>query len=200
MHLEWLTPTDREGLRLWDEFLLSSPRGHYCQLSTWLKSFESYGFEFSVLIARATPASPIVGGIGVLRFGSRSLGVMTAPIGPIVEIGREDFAPALLDETVREARHSGAFLLQLQFPCSNGATIPALIDAARVVESMEGRPGLPFPTANAPNQMLWLGFPEDSRSDSWEEDMLTGFSKGTRRDIRLSQRQQLEVREPRGEA
>ena len=48
--------------------------------------------------------------------------------------------------------------------------------------------------------MLWLGFPEDSRSDSWEEDMLTGFSKGTRRDIRLSQRQQLEVREPRGEA
>src|SRR5207302_7771402 len=79
---EWLTSADRVQLDRWDEFLLNSPRGHYCQLSTWLRSFEAYGFRFAVLIARAASSGPIVGGIGVVEFGNRVLRLIAAPIGP----------------------------------------------------------------------------------------------------------------------
>src|SRR5438128_1863635 len=128
MHLEWLTPHDSDGLELWDEFLVNSPRGHYCQLSTWLRSFEAYRFTFTVLIARRLPSGPIAGGVGVLQFGNDAFGLITVPVGPIVDIGSEDLAEPLLKETLRRARTSGVFLLQLQFPCSMDACNAALVE------------------------------------------------------------------------
>src|SRR5436309_7183237 len=100
---EWLGSGDRRALGRWDAFLLDSPRGHYCQLSTWLRSFEPYGFRVSVLTARAAPGGAIVGGIGFLEFGNRVLGLMSAPIGPIVHLGYEGLVARLLEESVRRA-------------------------------------------------------------------------------------------------
>ncbi|TMC55091.1 MAG: GNAT family N-acetyltransferase [Chloroflexi bacterium] len=200
MHLEWLTPDDSEGLRLWDEFLLNTPRGHYCQLSTWLRSFEAYRFTFTVLIARRLPSCPIAGGVGVLQFGNETLGLMTVPMGPILDIGCEDLGQPLLEETLRHARSSGVFLLQLQFPCSVDACSAALLETIPLPESTQAHAGLPFSTAHAPNQMLWIGFPRESDGEVWDEQMLRGFSTMTRRNIRLSQKQELELREVVGES
>src|SRR5207244_13234850 len=107
MHLEWLTPHDSEGLRLWDEFLLTSPRGHYCQLSTWLRSFGAYRFTFTVLIARRLPCGPIAGGVGVLQFGNVTFGLLTVPVGPILDIGSEDLGQPWVEEPWRDATSSG---------------------------------------------------------------------------------------------
>ncbi len=196
---EWLAPADRPQLDRWDEFLLDSPRGHYCQLSTWLRSFEAYGFGFSVLIARATPRGPIVGGIGVVEFGNQLMGLMSAPIGPIVALGYESLGARLLEETIRRARDNGAFLLQLQLPCSSDATNLALIGLGEAPNCVGSELGLPFATVTAPNQMLWIGFREASPSDSWEDELLRRFSVMTRRNIRLSQRQALEASEAKSE-
>jgi len=200
MHLEWLTPHDSGRLRLWDEFLLNSPRGHYCQLSTWLRSFEAYRFTFAVLIARRLPSGPIAGGVGVLQFGNETFGLMTVPVGPILDIGCEDLGQPLLEETLRRARSNGVFLLQLQFPCSTATRSAALVDTIPLPENTQAHAGLPFSTANAPNQMLWIAFPKELEGEAWDEQMLHGFSTMTRRNIRLSQEQELELREVVGEA
>jgi hypothetical protein len=199
LRIEWLTSADRPQLDCWDEFLLNSPRGHYCQLSTWLRSFEAYGFEFSVLTARATPSGSIVGGIGLLQFGRPLLGLMSAPIGPIVGTGYESLGATLLEETLRRARDFGVFMVQLQLPCSSQTTIPALIGSLETPDGAGSQPGLPFATGTAPNQMLWIEFPETSPSDSWDEQLIRRFSATTRRNIRLSQRQALEACEITGE-
>ena len=41
---------DTDDLKEWDIFLNSTPRGHYSQISHWLKSYESYGFNYELLI------------------------------------------------------------------------------------------------------------------------------------------------------
>jgi len=199
MHLECVTPGDMAGLRLWDGFLLSSPRGHYCQLSTWLRSFDTYGFRFAVLIARATRGGAIVGGIGVLEFGNRLLGLMLAPIGPIVDVGYESLGAALLEETLRRAQDSGAVVVQVQVPCSNHTTIPALIGPLEAPDGAGSQPGLPIAPGTAPNQMLWIAFPDTSQGELWEDRLLHRFSAMTRRNIRLSQRQALDAFEVTGE-
>ena len=45
------TKSDKD-LELWDEFLGSTKRGHYLQLSHWLKAYTSYGFNFDLLLVR----------------------------------------------------------------------------------------------------------------------------------------------------
>src|SRR5439155_20016806 len=195
MHLEWLTPRDSDGLQRWDEFLLNTPRGHYCQLSTWLRSFGAYRFTFTVLIARRLPCGPIAAGVGVLQFGKVTFGLLTVPVGPILDIGSEDLAQPLVEETLRHARSSGVFLLQLQFPCSVDACSAALVETIHLPESTEAHAGLPFSTANAPNQMLWIAFPKELDGETWNDQMLSGFNAMTRRNIRLSQKQELELLE-----
>lgn len=200
LRTEWLTSADRPQLDSWDEFLMNSPRGHYCQLSTWLRSFQPYGFRFSVLTARATASGAIVGGIAVLEIGNALASLMSVPVGPIVEVGHESVAGLLLAETLHRARESGAFLLQLQLPCSNEVRLPALIERLDVSNRAASQPGLPFATGTAPNQMLWIAFPENLSTDAWEEELLRRFSGMTRRNIRLSQQQGLDVREVTKEA
>ena len=51
LRLDWLSDSD---LAEWDEFQMESPRGHYCQLSSWLKSFRAFGGKERVVVARGS--------------------------------------------------------------------------------------------------------------------------------------------------
>src|SRR5207302_4154684 len=119
---------------------------------------------------------------------------------PIVHLGYEGLVARLLEESVRRARETGAFLLQLQLPCSSQATIPALIQPLQVPPGAPSQPGLPFATGAAANHMRWIGFTENPTTDVWQEELLQRVSGMTRRNIRLSQQQGLDVHEVTAEA
>jgi Acetyltransferase (GNAT) domain len=194
LDIRWVASDELETLREWDEFLLRSPRGHSTLFSTWLRSYEAYGFDFGVVVARDGTDGPIVGGVGMMIFGNKLFKLMSAPIGPIVDIGHDDDAQEIVDAAVEHADAAGASLLQLQFPCSDEASLPALLpsDALRAPE--RARPGVAFDVGNAPHQLLWVGFPEGIEDDgAWREAMFRSFSPQTRNKIRIGERQQLEV-------
>jgi hypothetical protein len=52
---------DSWELDQWDQFLMSSSRGHYCQLSTYLKSFKAYGFNSHVIVVKDRGQDQIIG-------------------------------------------------------------------------------------------------------------------------------------------
>ncbi len=199
MRFEWLEEGDKSGLEAWDEFLLRSPRGHYCQLSTWLRSFRSYGFSFSVLVARGKTGGAIAGGIGLLRFGARPFGALSAPVGPIVEVGCEVAVRPILEAVLAEAKRRGAFLVQLQFPCAAGVVLPALLPSVDPPDQAPHYPGKWLPVGTAPGQMLWIEFPQAPEPEAWRELLLARFHPMTRRNIKLAQRQGLEVVEASSE-
>jgi len=194
LRLAWLDPDDDAGLREWDEFQMRSPRGHYSQLSTWLGSYRPYGLRFSVLVARREPGGPLVGGVGVLRAGRGAFALMRA-LGPILEVGAEDGASTILEALLEEAQRSGAFLLQLQFPCSTETRMESLLPSIELPNHVPHYPGRRVPAAGVPNQMLWIGFGEGGD----RQDLLATLGPGARRHLRRAERQELEAQEVRQE-
>lgn len=175
-------------LTQWDEFIMSSPRGHYCQLSTYLKSFRVYGFDYHVIVAKHQETDQVIGGIGLLIFGKRPLNVVIAPMGPIIDVGHEDLFSSLVSEALLYSRSVGAFLFQLKIPFTEKFADPAILPTITMPTGASHRDGFPFNIMAVPNQMLWIEFGNIASDEEWEADLLKKFSSSKRRNIRLSEK------------
>ena len=179
---------DSQELDQWDQFLMSSPRGHYCQLSTYLKSFRSYGFDYHVIVAKHQENNQVMGGIGLLIFGKRPLNVVIAPMGPIIDVGQEGAFSSLISEALSYSQSVGAFLFQLKIPFTKEFADPAILPTITMPTGASYRDGFPFDIMAAPNQMLWIEFGNIASDEEWEADLLKNFSSSKRRNIRLSEK------------
>lgn len=184
---------DSRELNQWDQFLMSSPRGHYCQLSTYLKSFRVYGFDYHVILAKHQENDQVFGGIGLIRFGKGPLAVVTAPMGPIIDVGQEWAFSSLISEALSYSRSVGAFLFQLKIPFTKKFADPAILPTLTMPSGASPRDGFPFDLMAVPNQMLWIEFGTIPSDEEWEAHMLKRFSSGKRRDIRMSEKNGLSV-------
>jgi hypothetical protein len=202
LDVRWAPPSDRESIEAWDAFLLASPRGHYCQLSTWLGSFAPYGFEYEVMLVREPGTGTTIGGCGLLWFGMRPFRIAAVPIGPIVDVGFEPRAVEILSLLQAHCRRRGAALLQIRFPCAAEETalpLPALLPAAALKDAGPSRPGSAVRVAIAPGQLLWIPFADTPDAEAWRQATLAHFSSKTRRDVRVSERSGLELLDLRRE-
>ena len=193
LHLEWVRFGDKARLKEWDEFLLKSPRGHHCQLSTWLKSYCVFGCDFEVLVARNESLGPIIGGAGLLHFDRRIFRIASIPIGPIVDIGQEDAAEPILQAALDYARRAGVAALQLHFPCSAECDLPALLPAAKLPDLPRSKAGIAIKYGRADNEMLWIEFPARLDDEAWRDLALKSFGEHHRRKIRQAERSGLEA-------
>lgn len=200
MRIEHIEPHETAKLDQWDAFNMHSPRGHYCQLSTWLRSFAVYGFQFHVIVAKNSDDC-IVGGMGLLSFKALSSLLVSSPIGPLVEIGSEHASYSLLEAALDYAKSHKAFLLQLQFPAAAGDQLPATMPP-QLPQTPRPQTGQVWRTGNAPNLMQWLDFNclSDLRDDAWSAAMLKSFKENTRRNIRTSLKNGLSASEARTES
>lgn len=184
---------DLGELNQWDQFLMSSPRGHYCQLSTYLKGFRVYGFDYHVILAKHPENSQVIGGIGLLIFGKRPFKIVIAPMGPILDVGQEESFSSLISEVISYSKSVGAFLFQLKIPFAKEFADPAILPADTMPTGASFRDGFPFALMAIPNQMLWIEFGDIASDEEWEAHMFKRFSSGKRRDIRMSERNGLSV-------
>ena len=186
--LEWL---EEAGLGEWDAFQMSNPRGHYCQLSTWLKSFECFGGQERVLVAR-DESGAIVGGLGCIAWQKWGVDFWTAPAGPVVRDGSEQAAGPILTAACAAAQGAGAMVLIVQPIVSEVASrfAPMLLPSAHrpTHDDLAMRLRLP---GMAVGEMMWIDFSRALGVSSWEENLLATFSQNTRRDIRSSLRSDL---------
>jgi lipid II:glycine glycyltransferase (peptidoglycan interpeptide bridge formation enzyme) len=184
---------DSRELDQWDEFLMSSPRGHYCQLSTYLKSFRSYGFDYHVIVAKHQENNQVMGGIGLLIFGKSPLNIVLAPMGPIIDVGQEEVFSSLISESLSYSRSVGAFLFQLKIPFTKAFADPAVLPTVTMPTGSAHRDGFPFDLMAVPNHMLWIEFGNVAPDDEWEAQILMRFSSNQRRNIRLSEKNGLSL-------
>ena len=184
---------DSWELDQWDQFLMSSPRGHYCQLSTYLKSFKVYGFNSHVIVVKYRGNDQIIGGIGLLEFGKQPLKLVVAPMGPIIDVGHEDSFSLLISEALSYSKSVGAFLFQLKIPFTEEFSDSAILPRIRMPINASHRYGFPFDIMAVPNEMLWIEFGKTTSHEEWQSQMFERFKKNTRRDIRKSERNGLSV-------
>lgn len=187
MHLQWLDETD---LNTWDALQMESPRGHYCQLSTWLRSFRSYGGKEKI-VAVKDETGAILGGLGCISWRKWGLEFWVAPAGPVVREGSEELAPVVLDAVSTAARDSGAMALIVQPTVAASDSPwqcllpPGYLPTHETLAIKRRLPGM------AVGQMMWIDFSRAPEGPQWEEGLLATFSSHTRRDIRSALRSQL---------
>jgi hypothetical protein len=198
-----ISQSDSVALEAWDRFVQRTPRGHYCQLSTWLASFRAYGFRFEVVAARDTTSNEIVGGAGVLQFRLFGLNVASVPFGPIIEESHEHQLGTVTEALAARSESAGAAFLQVQFPFAADAhspRIPALPLSTPAPTGRAPRSGTLMRIGVAPSQLLLVDLAFPPGAEPWESQMLARFSSNATRDIRRSERNDLELRCPTSEA
>lgn len=193
MRIEYITREHASGLQEWDDFLMKSPRGHYGALSTWLKSFCAYGFEFGVVVAKDSTGQ-LCGGAGVVMFRRLGFTVISVPVGPIVEQGAESLAQPIVEAVYERGRALHAALVQFTVPCCTEQPHPGLLSSFET--DLPVQDGLRFRTANVPNQLLYvdLSVPPEAK---WRDEMLKRMRANTRNRTVASERQNITVVEAR---
>ncbi len=187
MSLHWLGQDEMDE---WDSLQMENPRGHYGQLSTWLRSFRYFGGQEKILAARDT-AGQIVAGLGCVSWRKWGVKFWIAPAGPVVQPGSEELAPVVLDAIAEAARKAGALVMIVQPLVAQSGDMDSLLlpaDCLPPYEAVSMKRRLP---GMAVGQMMWIDFSRVSGGLEWEENLLATFSQHTRRDIRSALRSQL---------
>ena len=64
MEIKLISSNDKEWLEKWDDFVIKENVSSHLMLSDWNKSFESYGFDFEVVVL--LDGSSIIGGFSAV--------------------------------------------------------------------------------------------------------------------------------------
>lgn len=105
---------EKKWLALWDNFLKTNPRGHNCQYSAWLQSYESYGFDYQVLLV--VDNDNIIGGCGLIIPKLAFFKFVIVPAGPIVDASYEHVLENILTKIHDYALSISACYLQITLP------------------------------------------------------------------------------------
>ncbi len=160
-------------------------------LSSWLGSFEAYGFRYVILAA--VEENELIGGIGLViaKFGPFKF--VNCPMGPLIKKGREAEIKFLVSEAVNYCKTIKCNAFQMEAPFSTDRTTEFLLPETELKIDAHSERGFPFRFAYAPNQLLWIDFNRFTGADN-EEKLLKSFNSNTRRNIRASMKSGLELR------
>jgi lipid II:glycine glycyltransferase (peptidoglycan interpeptide bridge formation enzyme) len=81
---ELIEVINENELREWDSLNFNSFYGHHLQLSNWLKSYRSYGFDFEILKLIDKKTGQIVAGAGFVIIKKLWIKLAICPSGPII--------------------------------------------------------------------------------------------------------------------
>jgi len=191
--MNYYTLYSEQDFDQWDNFLKDSSKGHYGQLSTYLKSFIVYGADYKIIVAKDLN-NEIIAGIGLVVFGKGPLKIVSLPLGPIIKDQHEEIMHDILNQGILYAKSIKAFLFQFQIPYSLNDKHPYMYEKISLPE-VPLQKGFPFKVGSISNQLFLVDINIQPTHDTWEESMLMSFNANTRRDIRRSERNNLELRE-----
>ena len=107
--------TSEEDFRMWDNFLSSTKRGHYLQLSDWLSAYCKYGFKVDLLLVK-DHYGDIVGGAGIVISKFLFLKFCSCSCGPIIKEGQEEIFKDLTNEIKKRFSSYRPICSSIHFP------------------------------------------------------------------------------------
>ena len=99
----------------WDKFLSSTKRGHYLQISHWLKSHETYGFDTELLLIK-DEKSDIVAGAGLIICKFFIFKFCVVNCGPIIKEGYENLFSTIIEEILSRSRKYKPIAISINLP------------------------------------------------------------------------------------
>lgn len=178
-----------EWLQKWDDFQNSNSIGSHLQLSDWLDSYNSYGFDFEVCMVIEN--NKIIGGFGAVIAKMFFFKFYIVSYGPIV-INDSNLLNDLIQKVEYRAKELKTCYCQVNLPfAKNGFEINDFYGKNLVLNNLKPfKSGQLFKYVFPLNGYNWL----DLKKYEDSESLLLDFKSSVRRDIRSSIRKGLEVR------
>jgi lipid II:glycine glycyltransferase (peptidoglycan interpeptide bridge formation enzyme) len=170
----------------WDSFILSNENGSHLQLSSWLQSYESYGFDYELFIIEEN--DEIIGGFGAVIAKVLFFKFYIIPYGPIVKEENSSIVAQLLKAIPLRAKKLNCCYCQVSFPVFRKPNF--ILDYNKNLDEIGYKKGNLFKYVYSSNGLNWLDFKEYNSTD----EILLDFKSTVRRDIRSAERKEHEIR------
>ena len=170
----------------WDDFVSNNENGSHLQLSTWLQSYESYGFDYELFIIEEN--NEIVGGFGAVIAKVLFFKFYIIPNGLIVNDVNCSMIESLLDSIKFRAKELKCCYCQVSFPTFRKPNL--ILDYYRSLHEIGYTKGNLFKYVYSSNGLNWLDFAKYNSTD----EILLDFKSSVRRDIRSAERKEHEIK------
>lgn len=179
----------------WDAFLMSSKIGYSNQLGYWQKAYETYGLKVNLLLAR-DDLGVIQGGLITSMVKVFFFKALACSMGPITREQDVELCVRLISEAKEEAKRKKVAIFQIGLPIlekyddflADYSLPQSLLKDEVFNNSKHGSKlkGIHFSTGIRASDLRL-------ESDFDEDEFLERFKPNTRRDIRKSSRNNLEI-------
>ncbi len=186
--MELLFTKDVEWLKKWDAYILKENRGSHLLLSDWNKSFHSYGFDFEVCICLED--TKIVGGFVAVIAKAFVFKFYIVPFGPIVSSGYENQLDTLISNVSYRAKKYYCCYCHITLPYSTIVNAHVFNNLPELPALKNAKEGHFFKFVYSSNGLNWVDF--NNATD--EESLINCFKVNMRRNIRSSERKELELK------
>lgn len=179
--MEIIFTKEIKWLESWDLFVLDNPKGSHLMLSSWLQSYNSYGFDYELGII--VKNNKIIGGCGVVIPKVLWFKFYIIPHGPIImDECRESLKPFLKSLLVR-AKEKSCCYLQSSMPISVNEDVLdyTYSNDIRTLFEMFLQPGKLFHYVYTSYGLNWVDFGKCSSADEYLEQL----TPKVRRNIRM---------------
>ncbi|PNQ72088.1 hypothetical protein C1T31_13360 [Hanstruepera neustonica] len=179
--MEFIFTKERRWLELWDLFVLDNPKGSHLILSSWLASYDSYGFDYEVGVI--VKNGVIVGGCGIVIPKFFVFKFYIIPHGPLFSDDYEVDDGYFFGSLEQRARARGCCYIQISAPLSTNKKITTFSYESNVGTRIEKfyKPGKFFQYVYASYGLNWVDFGTHCSA----EDFLNGLTPKVRRNIRM---------------
>jgi len=179
--MELIFTKDKEWLKKWDDFVVATDMCSHLNLSSWLKSYQSYGFDFEV--ALLLDNDKILGGYGAVIAKSFFFRFYIIPHGPIFTENHQDNLEKCLKQIQSRASNLKCCYCQFSLPKSSNPLLkdksyhPNSIDLSQ----LDFVPGKLFNYVYCSYGINWVDFGESKDS----EEFLATLTSKVRRNVRM---------------
>jgi lipid II:glycine glycyltransferase (peptidoglycan interpeptide bridge formation enzyme) len=186
--MEILFTKDAKWLKKWDEYILKQNRGSHLLLSDWNKSFSSYGFSFEVGIC--VENDTICGGFTAIIAKALFFKFYIVPYGPIVSEGYEKQLDNLITTVPKRANYYNCCYAHITLPFSTTPNPHVYTILPELPALKSAKEGHLFKFVYSSNGLNWVDF----KNATDEEALIDCFKVNMRRNIRSSERKELELK------
>ncbi|MDR6846432.1 peptidoglycan bridge formation glycyltransferase FemA/FemB family protein [Flavobacterium granuli] len=186
--MEIIFTKDKYWLEKWDNFVQTNDKGSHLILSDWLRSYESYNFDFEVCLCLENDL--IIGGYGAVIAKILFFKFYVVPYGPIVASGHENDLNMLIGNVPERAKKLKACYSHITLPFSSVLNSHVYTDLPEFDSLRDVNQGHIFKYVYSSNGLNWVdlkGFDDEAK--------IMSLKSSIRRNIRSSYRKGLDFEE-----
>lgn len=183
--MKFLFTKEKYWLDKWDDFVSINNRGSHLILSDWLRSYQSYGFDFE--IGLFVENEEIIGGFAAVIPKVLFFKFYIVPYQPLALDSNNLVLQKLIEAIQIRALNFNTCYLQLVLPSVTGADTD--LNYSKFLQNNHFKKGNCFKYVFSFGGLNWL----DLKKYNSIDDLLQDFKSSVRRDIRSAERKQVVI-------